>query len=338
MTTIKIRWTVDELVNVMSLFDTHRVWRTASLTTPSWVEVTTVLTRVPLVASVTTYLFDDITGDPSYYYAISYYNTSSGLDSSLSDPMQGESIGYITIADIRLEGFTETMVDDVSVQRGINRATALIDKATGRWFEARGRTFQLDGKKSQDLMLNIPIIALTSMSLVDQYGETEAIDLSDILVYNRHLTEGLLNPDDRDDPHISWRNVTRRAGDAGGGFLVGKRNIQVVGYFGYTELSPLLSPGETTAGSQVPLDYGETPELIKLASVLLSVRQMYPRVSGDGEEISLRKRIIEERTRDQMYKLSESTNNSDNAFGTTGDVEVDTLISGYMSPMGIGVV
>ncbi len=338
MATIKIRWTVDELANVMSLFDTQRVWRTASITAPSWVEVTTALTRVDLVAGVTSYLFDDIAGDPSYYYAISYYNTSLASDSSLSEPMQGASIGYISIADIRAEGFTEAMVDDTSVQRGINRATALIEKATGRWFEARSRVFQLDGKKSQDLMLNIPVIALTGLSLVDQYGETEAIDLTEVWVYNRHLTQGLINPDDRDDPRISWRDVTRRAGDVGGGFLVGKRNIQATGYFGYTELNPLLTPGETAAGSQVPLDYGETPELIKLASVLLTVRQMYPRATGEGEELSMRKRIIEERTRDQMYKLSESTNNADNSFGTTGDVEVDTLISGYVAPMGVGVV
>jgi len=340
-TTIKVRWTVNELANVMSLFDTQRVWRTVSIETPNWIEVTTALTRVALVAGQVSYLFDDISGDASYYYGVTYYNTSTTAESAMSDPVRADLAGYVSVDDIRDEGFTETMVSDANVIKGIQRATSTIDRVTRQWFEPRTRTFVLDGRRGQDLLMNVPLIAVTSFGIVDSSGEVDSIDLTEVLVYNRHLTQGLLSPDDRDNPRIAWRDMLpsemRYARNGSRDFVRGHRNIHVGGVFGYTELDSSSVPAETTPGSQIPSDYGNTPELIKLAALLLTIRHMYPRATGDGDAFIARNRVIEERTRDQMYKLADISE-SDASYGMTGDLEVDKILSTFISPMAVGVV
>ena len=341
MATMKVRWTVSDLDNVMSLFDVQRVWRATSLSPADWVEVTTLATRVPLVAGVTAYLFDHTAGDPSYYYAVSYYNSATTAESSLSDPVRSDVSGYLTVDDIRNEGFTSTMVDDAAVVRGIQRANAIIERVTGQWFEPRTRTFQLDGKPGQDLLLDVPIIAITSFGVVDYRGEIDAIELDDVWVYNRHLTQGLTQPDDRVNPRIAWRDLLptgmRAQRQSERRFVHGRRNIQVAGVFGYTELDPLVVPAETAPGSQIPVDYGETPALIKLAATLLTIRYMYPRQGGDGDAFAVRARVVSERTRDQAYTLSSPTAN-DAAYGMTGDIEVDKILSMFIAPAQFGVV
>jgi len=83
MATIKVRWTVSELENVMSLYDVQKVYRSTVGAPYTWVEITGVATRVPLVAGVTNYLYDDIAGSADYYYAFSYFNSATLLESSL---------------------------------------------------------------------------------------------------------------------------------------------------------------------------------------------------------------------------------------------------------------
>lgn len=337
MATIKVRWFVDELANVMSLFDTQKVYRSTVGEPYSWVEITAAPTRVDLVAGVTEYLFDDVAGDESYYYAMSYYNSTTTEESGLSDPIRGELSGYITIAEIRDEGVTSTMVGDDGVARGIERATQMIDQVTGLWFEPRARTFRLDSQRGAALRLNVPIIAVTSMEILD-----EEVDTDDLWIYNRHLTQGLLNPDDRRNPIIVWReDDLPRSGDViryERRFHRGPMRVELGGIFGWTDLPRAETPGETTPGSQVPNSYGVTPELIKLACLRLTMKYMYPLVTGEGDEFAIASRIVEERTRDQAYKLAQNGDASDGSWGLTGDMEVDTILSGFMAPAAIGIV
>jgi len=102
MATIKVRWTVEELDNVMTLYDVQKVYRKTDITLPSWTEITTALTRVDLVAATTSYYFDDTTGDDSYFYAMTYYNSTSGAESDFSDPISGDvsDIQYMEIQDL----------------------------------------------------------------------------------------------------------------------------------------------------------------------------------------------------------------------------------------------
>jgi len=340
MAVVKVRWDVEELANVMSQFDVQRVYRSET-GEPPWDEVTVPATYVPLVAGVTSYLFDDLAGEPSWYYAVSYFDTVSGTESSLSDPLIPGLSGYLEVEDIREEGFTDSMVTDAQIIRGIQRSSRMIDRITRQWFEPRTRTFHLDGKRGQDLLLEVPIIAVTNLSLVDYRGELDEIELGDVWIYNRHLTQGLMNPDDRHNPRISWRDLlpssSTRARWSERRFVEGRRNIQIAGVFGYTEIDPLLTPGETESGSQIPSDYGDTPELIKLACTLLTIKQMYPKSTSDGDDFVVRARVIEQRTRDQMYQLADIPE-ADAAYGMTGDIEVDKILAMFMAPTAVGVV
>lgn len=117
MATIKVRWNVDELVNVMSLFNVQKVYRAAASSGPWVTEITDSATRVPLVAGTTSYLFDDTSGLSTYWYAVSYYNSSTTLESSLSDPIQGN----VSNAPDFLE------LDDLYAKVGQRRVIELFD-------------------------------------------------------------------------------------------------------------------------------------------------------------------------------------------------------------------
>ena len=101
MSTIKVRWSVDELENVISLFDVQKVYRAADPTGP-WSEITSIATRVPLVSGQSDYLFDDGAGSPDFYYSIAYYNTVTFAESDKSTPMRGDITGvqYLTTRDM----------------------------------------------------------------------------------------------------------------------------------------------------------------------------------------------------------------------------------------------
>lgn len=340
MATIKVRWSVSELANVMSLFDTQKVYRSATGEDGSFSEITGVGTRVDLVTGVTSYLYDDTAGDPSYYYAVSYYNSSTTAESSLSDPIRGDLSGYCSILDIREQGLSESDASDSQVVAGITRATRLIERITGMWFEPRTRTFRLDKRQGRDVSLDIPIIAVTSFEILD-----EPVSLDYLWVYNRHLTQGLLNPDDRNNPRMEWREEynLRIYGDSIRSyepFTAWPMRYKISGVFGYTELDPSVSPSETESGSQVPADYGETPELIKYACMRLVMRYAHTIASGKGDDLSRAQRVVEEQTVDQSYKLSSLSGDAagDAAFGMTGDREVDQILTMYTRPMSVGAI
>lgn len=336
MATIKFRWSVDELDNVMTLYNTQRVFRAAAATGP-WVEITGPGTRVALVEDQTAYFYDDLTGAPGYYYCVDYYDSATFASSDKSVPVRVDSPGYLTVSDVRLEGYTATMVTDDQVARGIARASNLIDRVTRQWFEPRARTFRLDGNDGEHLFLEVPVIKIDSITHWDT-----TIGLDEIWVPNRHLTQGLLAPDDRANPMITFRDEVlseslHRDPTFPARWTKGHGNVVLTGVFGYTDLEAMDVPTETAPGSQIPVTYGTTPEQIKRACLLLTVRYMYPHASGAGEDARMRARIIGESTRDQSYTLG-SAGVGDNSYGLTGDIEVDNILMGFMAPVYFGVV
>jgi len=189
--------------------------------------------------------------------------------------------------------------------------------------------------------IGAPIIQIDSVATVFGRGsnlDRESIAVDDVLVYNRHLTEGLNDPDDRDHPRIemvSGSLIDYPGLDAE--FLAGSQIIEVSGLFGYTELGPGDSVGETSDGSQIPLSYGDTPELIRQACMLLVTRNIGtlgdPASRADWRDAS---RVIEEKTADQSYKLA--SNAQLKLFGsTTGDPEIDGILNLYRVPASMGV-
>lgn len=330
MTVIKVRWHVDELANVLSLFNTQKVHRSTTGPDGVYAEITTPMTRVPLVVGVADYLFDDVSGDVAYYYRVSYYHQTTLLESAQSAPVRGDLAGYVTLADVRNEGFGEAVISDAQIARAAWLATTLIDRATGQWFEPRRRYFRLDGRGGPDLFLQIPIIGLNEI----QVGLTPATDVpltrDSVAIYNRHLTQGLLAPDDRNNPRVGYAAGLGR-------WTVGTQNVYLDGYFGHTELGPDDPVGEAVGGEQFPLSYGRTPALIQRAALLLTIQFMWGLATGRGAEFIARSRIVSESTRDQSYSL-QPLSAADAEFGVTGSVEVDGILAMFAPPFSAGGV
>jgi len=102
-------------------------------------------------------------------------------------------------------------------------------------------------------------------------------------------------------------------------FPKGRGNVIAEGRWGYTE-------DDGTPD-------GRTPLAVKRACILLVLRGLHPLADDAAFEARSRWRIIEERTRDQSYRLDP---NRDGGLALTGDPEVDALLTPYVrtSPVG----
>lgn len=338
MATIKLKFVVEQLSNVLLNYDQIKVYRSTTGIDGAYSEITGPGTRVDLDPAVVLYEYIDTAGDPSYWYKFSYFNSVSTLEGGLSTPISGEDSGglYASIQDLRDEGITVAMLSDARAMTLLAQASTFIDRVTGRWFEPRNRTFRVRSPGTKIVYVGAPIIQVTSVASVFGRGtslDRESIDVDDVLVYNRHLTEGLVEPDDRDTPRIELiaASLTDYPG-AEAEFLAGSQVIEVAGVFGYTELAPGDPVGESSDGSQVPLSYGSTPDGIKRACMLLVARNL----GTLGDPATRREwrdggRIIEEKTADQSYKL-EGLGAIGQTGTITGDPEIDGLLNLYKAP------
>jgi hypothetical protein len=237
---------------------------------------------------------------------------------------------YASVADLRAEGVTDAIADDARLEALLARASSYIERFTGRFFEPRELTHTLDGTGGRTLPLGHPIIRIDDVFIeASVFSPADLpVDPSVYRVYNRHLTQGLLLPDDRDDPRLEFVH----GGDLLGvrfeppglslSSLVwprGQQNVTVRGAFGYTE--PDGSPT------------GRTPELIRHVTKLLVMREL-PRLADvdQREDAQRRWRITSERTRDQAYTLEALRLTG--AF--TGDPEIDNVLVAFVRPPDLG--
>lgn len=167
-------------------------------------------------------------------------------------------MAYITIDDIRDEGFAACAFPDRRVTKAIRQAEKFIERITGRWFEARELTINLDGHRSFEQLLDIPIIDVFELRHVANDGSAEeVVPTTEYVVFNRHVSEGLLVPDDRDNPRVSFKKfeddfLVRPPTGAASAFPAFARffesnlqNVRINGIFGYTD--PDYSAGRTVA-------------------------------------------------------------------------------------------
>lgn len=227
--------------------------------------------------------------------------------------------GYAFVSDMRAEGVPVMDASDARLQVLIALASRYIERMTGRFFEPRPQTLTLDGRGGRTLLFGQPIIGIESVR-IDSSPFSPAdlpIDRSLLRVYNRHLTQGLLLPDDRDNPKLELFHVD----DEARAFVwpKGQQNVTVTGVFGYTE--PDGSPT------------GRTPELIRHATKLLVMRELPLLGNVDQREDAQRRfRLTSERTRDQSYTLEALRLHG--AF--TGDPEIDNILAAYQRPPDLG--
>lgn len=237
---------------------------------------------------------------------------------------------YATVADFRAEGVTPAAASDARLEALIGLATEYIERVTGRFFEARQQTLTLDGTGGRSLLLGHPIIRVDEVFIeLSVFAPADvAVDVALYRVYNRHLTQGLLLPDDRDNPKLEFIHSSDLLGVSierpvlSLSTLIwpkGQQNVLVKGVFGYTERD-----GSPT---------GRTPLLIRHLTMLLVLRELTPLTDVAGrEEASKRWRITSERTRDQSYTLEAIR--ATGAF--TGDPEIDAPLSRFVRPPDLG--
>lgn len=222
---------------------------------------------------------------------------------------------YASVAEVRTEGVASASATDARLAALIDEATHTIDRVTRQFFEPRQARLRLDGRGTPTIELPVPPIQLTKLS-VDYEGMQPfpfvppapfgfGLDPSVILVVGAPI-----------GPGYDGARLTLRHGLV---FPKGHGNVIAEGRWGYTE-------DDGTPD-------GRTPLAVKRACILLVLRGLHPLADDAAFEARTRWRIIEERTRDQSYRLD--TNRSA-GFVLTGDPEVDALLAPYVRSSPIG--
>ena len=209
---------------------------------------------------------------------------------------------YASIADLRAEGVSVAQASNARLRRLSREASAEIDRVTGCFFEPRKMRFRLNGRDVATLWLPAHPIALSELLLE---GEPLSLDPSELVVVGAPVVPG------EDGPRL-----TRRFGV----FPRGLANVELSGRFGFTEFD----------GSPE----GRTPLAIRRACVLMVLRWLPELAGPESEDARNRWRVIEERTRDQSFKLDKLTE----VGPFTGDPEIDRILLRYRRPMAMGAV
>lgn len=100
MAVITLKVVVGNLESVRRTFNQIKIYRSTTGLTGNYTELTDSTTRIYLEAGKTVYDYIDEAGAVGYYYKSSYYETVSGLESSLSDAQQGEGDTALDIVSV----------------------------------------------------------------------------------------------------------------------------------------------------------------------------------------------------------------------------------------------
>lgn len=234
---------------------------------------------------------------------------------------------YALICDVREAlGWTRESVSDVRLGHLIAMASRWIERITQRTFAPRYKIARHGGNSSRKLLLGEPIIAISSVGIdtePTQQGDL-CVELDLLRVYNRHLSEGTIAPDDRENPKlefvhsddlygirfIPFRGISLRSL----AWPVGVQNIHVRGFFGYTD--PDGSP------------WGETPRLIQHVVSLIVAREL-PKIGTDArEDAQWRWRINDQKSGETEIKMVDPRK-----WGEFfGDPEIDSILTSFVRP------
>lgn len=211
---------------------------------------------------------------------------------------------YATVADLRAEGVTESQASDERLIALLEEVSRTIDGATGWYFEPRELTYHLDGRGTPSIEPPAPPIRLDRLA-VD--GAEVSLAPHDLVVVGAPVRPGF------DAPRMTLRHGRR--------FPRGHANIEAAGLWGYTE-----DDGSAT---------GRTPLAIRRACMMSVLRLLPPLGDGDAaHDARNRWRVVEERTRDQSYKLDRVGT----AGPFTGDPDIDRILLRYRRPPAMGGV
>ncbi|MBI5535998.1 MAG: hypothetical protein HY898_24975 [Deltaproteobacteria bacterium] len=211
---------------------------------------------------------------------------------------------YASLADMRSEGVTPATASDERLTALLTEASAFVDHVTGWFFEPRTMVLRMDGRGTPSVEPPFPPIRVDELLIG---GVAASLADDDIAIRGAPVLPGF------DAPRFTLlRGCT---------FPKGSDNVVASGVWGYTE------PDGTALG--------RTPIVIHRAAMLLVMRWLP--LLGDAEAAAAKSqwRILEERTRDQSYRLSPP---SGVAVTFTSDPEIDLLLARYRKPIGLGAV
>lgn len=293
---------------------------------PAWDDLLRADQRLPLLAQVERYCCT-VGGDAVGTYRVVPTRSSDDATTTPITAVTAAAYGYCTIADVRAEGYAALAYPDARVQEAIDQATATIDDVCGQTFAPRRRRVSLDvDPDTGEAFLDAPCCAVWQA----WDAEDQEMPRTDLVIYNRHLTEGLRAPDDRRNPRVALRRELYTPAY----LTAGRRQLVLDGVFGYTDLDGV--PGETARGSQIPLTYGRTPLAIRRACLLLAVDLLATLAAG-GSTAQSASRVISEKTKDQSYTL-QALPAAATTWGLTGNAEADGLLQNFMGPLHVGVL
>lgn len=311
---------------------------------------------VPLGEPVGMYMFeatfiaDPADGGPIPSQTLSFpfrvIDEAQGLITLPGGPNFGGAASYVQLVDMLSAGFP---IDDpapvggysfADARRAILEAIQFFDDVTGRFFSPRYREFDLDGDGGPAIQTEHVIVGLTDVTFTfTTFTPADLpIEEGDLRVYNRHIRQGLEEPDDRDDPRVEFLRTpvyrfprSQLLGEVDIlssfiGFTDSQQNVKMRGMWGYTD--PDGSP------------FGKTPERVKEAILRLAARNIQPlwqRIGGAGSQSGIGGPILEEKTMDQSVKFSDVAS-SEGGLGSpyagvwTGDPAIDQIIALYLRP------
>jgi len=225
--------------------------------------------------------------------------------------------------------------------RALHRASRYVEEITSRFFEPRYRVFDLDGEGGPTIQLEHAIVGVTDVTFTfTTFTPADLpIEEGDLRVYNRHIRQLLMEPDDRQDPRIEFLRTpnyrfprSQLLGEVDLlssyiGFTDSQQNVKVKGMFGYTD--PDGSP------------FGKTPDLIREATLRLAARYIAPlwqQIGGAGARESPSGPVLGEQTLDQRVSYANAVawgltgviNTYAGSF--TGDPEIDQILALFMAP------
>jgi hypothetical protein len=162
-------------------------------------------------------------------------------------------------------------------------------------------TLLLNGRGSPTIEPPVPPIRIDRLTIAG--GEVAP---SDVVVVGAPIKPGF------DSPRLTLTG--------GWSFPCGRGNVVAAGLWGFTE-----HDGSPEGG---------TPLEVRRACMLLVLRLLHPLASEASNEARSRWRVLEERTRDQSYRLDSIKD----VGPFTGDAELDRVLLRYRRPAGMGAV
>lgn len=229
----------------------------------------------------------DSDGQDSYVAWYTFYNDGTDAESGFGPPFPYGMTDrwYVNIQDIRDEGIDSTALSDTRAVKLIRQAQSLIDDATGRHFLPEEKTLKIDSEDMSMLVLPEPIIRVDSLALEELVPGGDPVetpyDIRALRIYNRHLTQRLLRPDDREFPKIMITPEFIPSYRWTGYFPKVRQQFKIDGMFGYTELRPEDATGETTDGSQIPINWGRCPPMLQDVMLRLISKWVSPHGEPD---------------------------------------------------------